>query len=323
MLRREFLAGSGALAAAIVAGRTTAAPVWPSRAVRFVYPYAAGSAGDVGARLLSQRLVEALHQQFVVENHVGANGALAAERVARAEPDGYTFFYATLPQIAILPAMNKVPYDPVRDFVPVSVAVNTHFALVVHPSLPVRTVREFVDYVRARPGQLAYAQGGTGSTSQLSMAMFLHRAGLRMIDVGYKGNAPAINDVIAGHVPAMSSLFGDAWQQAKSGAIRMLAVTSEQRLPQAPDVPTLAESGFPGFQAAAWHGLLAPARTPTAIVDRLSAEVVRIVGDKKFRERLLEAGLEPVVNTPGEFVRMIAADLPLWSDTVRAAGLRS
>jgi tripartite-type tricarboxylate transporter receptor subunit TctC len=155
------------------------------------------------------------------------------------------------------------------------------------------------------------------------MAMFLHRAGLRMIDVGYKGNAPAINDVIAGHVPAMSSLFGDAWQQAKSGAIRMLAVTSEQRLPQAPDVPTLSESGFPGFQAAAWHGLLAPARTPPAIVDRLSAEVIRIVGDKKFQERLLEVGLEPVGNTPAEFARMIAADLLLWFDAVRAAGLRS
>src|SRR5262245_53930350 len=154
MLRREFLAGSGALAAAIVAGRTTAAPVWPSRAVRFVYPYAAGSAGDVGARLLSQRLVEALHQQFVVENHVGANGALAAERVARAEPDGYTFFYATLPQIAILPAMNKVPYDPVRDFVPVSAAVTTYLALVVHPSMPARPLKDFVDYVRAHPGQL-------------------------------------------------------------------------------------------------------------------------------------------------------------------------
>jgi len=321
MRRREFLSGSLGLAAAIVARRATAAADWPSRPVRVLYPYAAGSAGDIGARLLSQRLEEVFRQPFVVENRVGANGALAAEAVAHAEPDGHTLFYGTLPQIAILPAMNKVPYDPIRDFSPVSAAVTTHLALIVHPALPVKTVEEFVAYIRARPDQLAFAEGGTGSATQLSMVMFLHRAGLRMIDVGYKGNAPAINDVVAGHVPAMSSLFGDAWQQAKSGAVRMLAVTSEQRLPQAPDVPTLAECGFPGFRAAAWHGLLAPVRTLPAIVDRLSSEVVRIVADEKFQARLLQIGLEPVGNTAPEFAKMIAADIPLWSDAVKTAGL--
>jgi tripartite-type tricarboxylate transporter receptor subunit TctC len=322
MLRREFLSSSLLLASVCIAGQVNGAETdWPSKSVRIIYPYSAGSVGDATARLLAQRLSEVFHKPFVVENRLGANGTIAVEAVAHAEPDGHTLLYATTPQIAISPAISRVRYDPIADLVPISTINTSPFALIVHPSLPVKTVEEFISYVRARPHQLAYAEGGVGSINQLAMALFLRRAGLQMIDVGYKGNSLALNDVIAGHVIAMCSLFGDALPQAESGAVRMLAVTSERRVRKAPDVPSLAESGFVAFRAESWHGLMAPAHTPPKIVDRIAAEVVRAVRDKEFANRLTEFGLDPVGNTPREFAELIAADIQMWAEAVMVAGI--
>jgi tripartite-type tricarboxylate transporter receptor subunit TctC len=322
MLRREFLSGALLLGAACMTGPVAGAEtVWPSKPVRIIYPYSAGSVGDATARLLAQRLSEVFHQPFIVENRLGANGAIATEAVARAEPDGYTLLYAMTPQIAISPALSRVRYDPIADFVPISTINTSAFALIVHPSLPVKTVEDFIAYVRTRPNQLAYAEGGVGSINQLAMVSFLRRAGLEMIDVGYKGNSLALNDVIAGHVVAMCSLFGDALQQARSGAVRMLAVTSERRLQEAPDVPALAESGLSGFRAESWHGLMAPAHTPPKIVDRIATEIVRAVRDREFAERLTEFGLDPVGTTPHEFAALIAADIQRWAEAVKVAGI--
>jgi tripartite-type tricarboxylate transporter receptor subunit TctC len=323
MFRREFLSGSLALAAASAAGPVHAGAEanWPSRPVRIVYPYSAGSIGDATARLLAQRFSEVFHQPFFVENRLGANGTIAAEAVAHAAPDGHTLFYALTPQIAISPAISKQRYDPIADFVPISTINTSPFALIVHPSLPVTTVEQFIEYVGVRPDQLAFAEGGVGSINQLAMILFLRRAGIQMIDVGYKGNALALTDVVSGHVAAMFSLFGDALQQTKSGMVRMLAVTSERRLSKAPNVPSLAESGFSGFRAESWHGLMAPAHTPQKIVDRIADEVVRVVRDKGFAERLMEFGLDPVGNTPREFADLIAADMQMWAEAVRVAKL--
>src|SRR5713101_226678 len=242
---------------------------WPQKPVRIIYPYAAGSAGDAAARLTAQRLGEVFGQPFSVENRVGANGALAAEAVARSPADGHTLFWAASPQISIAPAMKTLSYDPVKDFAPIS-AVNTHtFVLVVNPRLPARTLAEFVGYVRAQPDKLAYAEGSVGSVGHLAMALFLKRAGLEMTNVSYRGNAPALTDVIAGHLPTMFSNLSDALPHAATGAVRLLAVSSDKRAPQIPDVPTVAESGFPGFNVLTWNGLMAPAATPNAIVDRI------------------------------------------------------
>jgi tripartite-type tricarboxylate transporter receptor subunit TctC len=319
MLNRRLLL---ALIALTAFAAPAAAADWPQKPVRIIYPYAAGSAGDAAARLLAQRLSDAFGQAVIVENRVGANGTLAAQAVARAPADGYTLFWAATPQIAISPAVTKVPYDPVKDFAPISAVLTNTWVLVVNTQMPVRTVAEFVDYVRARPTKLVYAEGGVGSVGHLAMAMFLKRAGLEMTSVSYQGNAPALNDVIAGHVPTMFSVVGDAIPHGASSNIRLLAVSGEKRSPQLPDIPTISESGFPGFRANAWNGLMAPAGTPKAIVDRIAVEVGRVVKDQKFVERLSSFGIEPVGNSPAEFAAMISEDIALWTEALRIAGVK-
>jgi tripartite-type tricarboxylate transporter receptor subunit TctC len=315
--RRVFLAS---IAFTAFAGRA-AAGEWPQRPVRVIYPYVAGSSGDVGARMLAEKLGEAFGQSFVVENRVGANGTLAAQAVARAAPDGYTIFSAAIPQIAIAPAMGKVPYDPVKDFAPISAFLTNSLVLVVNRQMPVTSVAEFIAHVRARPGQLVYAHGGVGSVSHLSMAIFLKRAGLEMGAVAYQGTPPALNDVVAGHVPAAFTLLGDALAHAANGSIRLLAVSTEKRAPQVPEIPTVGESGFPGYRAVTWVGLLAPAGTPKPIIEQIAAAVGAIVREQKFADRLRSMGADPLGNGPEEFAAMIAADTALWAQGVKVAGV--
>lgn len=317
MLNRRSFIASIALAAL---AQPAVATDWPRRTIRIVYPYAAGSVGDATARLLAQRLAEILGQPVIIENRVGANGTLAARSVARAPVDGYTLFWATTPQIAISPVMTEVPYDPVKDFTPISAVLINTWVLVVNPQMPVNTLAEFVDYVRARPN-LVYAQGGVGSVGHLAMAMFLKRAGVDMAGVSYQGNDLALNDVIAGHVPTMFSIIGDAVPHIESGSVRALAVTGDRRSQQLPDVPTVGESGFPGFAARAWNGLMAPAGTPNSVVKRIAMEVGRLAKEQNFQEKLRNLGVEAVGSSPDEFAAMIAADVALWAGAVRIAGL--
>jgi len=219
--------------------------------------------------------------------------------------------------------MMNVPYDPVKDFVPISAVSLNGFALVVNAKVPVNTVLEFVDYVRDQSKGFAYAEGGTGSIGHLAMVLLLDRAGLSGTNVSYKGNVPALTDVIAGHLPAMFALLGDALSQAESGAIRLLAVSSAQRSLQAPQVPTIAESGFPGFNATSWWGLMAPAGTPQPIVDRIAVEVGHMMKDPKIVAQLANFAIEPLGNTPAEFAAMISADVKLWAEAVKLAGLQA
>jgi tripartite-type tricarboxylate transporter receptor subunit TctC len=314
---------AGLLAIATLALSTeTQAQDWPQRPVRILVPYAAGGNSDSMARLAAQRLSEAFGQQFVIENRVGGNGALAGETVARATPDGYTLLWAVQPPLTIFPAMTKVPYDSQKDFAPISVVGTNPFVLVVNKDVPAKSVAEFVAWVKSQPGRLSYAEGSAGSLTHLSMALFLKRAGLEMTNVSYRGNAPALTDVIAGHLPAMFSNLSDALPHAQGGAIRILAVSSEARVSQVPDVPTVAESGYPGYKAVTWNGLMAPSSTPKPIVDKIAGEIAKASKDPAFVDKLTKLGADPSGITPAQFAELVSADLKLWAEAVAIAGVK-
>lgn len=298
------------------------AQVWPQKPVTVIVPFAAGGNTDGIARMAAQRLSEAFGKNFVVENRPGAGGAIAAEMVKRAAPDGYTVFIAALPVMAVVPAMSKVRYDSQKDFAPISNIGTNPFALVVNKDIPVKTLREFVDYVRASKATLAYGSAGVGSLNHLSMALFLKRAGLEMTHVPYKGNAPALSDVVAGHIPVMFSNLSDALSQAAGGNVRMIAISSEKRSALAADVPTVAESGYPDFNVLTWNGLMAPAGTPPEIIDLMAKELATAVKDPKFAAQLVGYGVDPLGDTPAEYAAMLAKDIRLWAEAVEIAGVK-
>ena len=319
--QKVFLA-SLVVVAAVVAGEPAWSQVWPQKPVRIVVPFAPGGNTDGIARLIAQPLGETFGQLFVVENRPGAAGAIAAEAVARAPADGQTLLMGTPSQIAIIPAMTKTPYDPVKDLAPISVVGTNPYVLVVHAGIPVRTLAELAAYARRQPDKLAYAAPVFGGLSHLSMLLFLKRAGLEMTPVSYKGGAAPLADVVAGHVPIYFATLSEAVSQARGGAIRLLAVSSENRVPQIADVPTFAEFGFPGFKVLTWNGLMAPAGVPKETIDRIAKEVSRAVKDAKFAERLAAFGIDPLGNTPVEFAAMIAADIAMWSEAIKIAGVQ-
>lgn len=294
---------------------------WPDKPVTVVVPFAAGGNTDGIARMTAQHLSDAFGKQFVVENRPGAGGAIAADIVAKAKPDGYTLFLTALPVMAIVPVINKVRYDSLKDFTPISNVATNAFVLVVNKDLPIKTLAEFVAYVKARQGQLSYGSAGIGSLNHLSMALFLKRAGLEMTHVPYKGNAPALSDVVAGHIPAMFSNLSDALPQAKGGTVRMLAVSSKDRSPQATDVPTVAESGYAGFNVLTWNGLMGPANLPQAIVDKIAGEMAKAVKQPDFSQRLDKFGVEPLGNTPAQYKAMLAEDIDNWARALKLAGI--
>jgi tripartite-type tricarboxylate transporter receptor subunit TctC len=298
------------------------AQVWPERPVTVIVPFAAGGNTDGIARMAAERLSEIFDKQFLVENRPGAGGAIAAELVAKSQPDGYTLFIAALPVMAIVPAINSVRYDPQKDFAPISNIATNPFVLVVNKDIPVKTLPEFVAYVRARKGQLPYGSAGVGSLNHLSMALFLNRAELEMIHVPYKGNAPALADVVAGHIPAMFSNLSDALPQATAGNVRMLAVSSAARSPLALQVPTVAESGYPKFNVLTWNGLMAPAGTPQEIINRIAREMAIAVKEPKFSAQLVKFGVDPLGNTPAEYKAMLASDIEIWAKAVELAGVK-
>jgi len=294
---------------------------WPQRQVRIVVPYAPGGVTDDAARFVARHLGEAFGQPFVVENRPGASGAIAAEAVARSPADGYTLFLASLPQIAIMPVTVKTSFDPLRDVVPISAIATNPLVLTVHPSLPVKSVADFVAYARDQGGQLTYAALGVGSITHLVMALFLKRAGIEMTPVMYKGGAPAVTDLLAGHVKVHFATVSGVVPYATGDLLRLLAVSGAQRVSQLPNVPTVSESGYPGFKVLSWTGLMAPAGTPKEIVDRIAREVARAAKNPQASAPLAAVGLDPLGNTPEEFAAMIAADIPLWAEAVKIAGV--
>jgi tripartite-type tricarboxylate transporter receptor subunit TctC len=295
---------------------------WPERPVKIVVPFAPGGNSDSIARMIAQRFGEVFKQQFVVENRAGAGGIIAAESVAHPPGDGYTLLMASPSQMTIAPVTTKIPYDPVKDFARVGVIGANPLVLIVPSGVATSTVAELVDYVRSRPGTLAYGTAGVGSIAHLTAVMFLKRAGLDMISVTYKGGAPALADVIAGRLSMYFANLSEALPHATNDAVRLLAITGELRTPRLPNVPTLNESGLPRFKSETWNGLVAPAGTSQEIIGRMSDEISRAVKDPAFSRRLVAIGVNPVGNTPAEFAGLIAADTALWAEAAEIAGVR-
>lgn len=295
---------------------------YPSKPVRVVVPFAAGGNTDGIARITSERLTAALGQQFVVENRPGAGGGIAADLVAKSPADGYTLFVSALGQLAILPFISKVTYDPIKDFAPVSNVGENAFILGVHTSLPARTLKEFVDHVKANAGKLAYASGGSGSVSHLSGALFVTRAALDMTHVPYKGGAPAVADLVGGQVHMYFGNYSDMVPHSQAGKIRLLGISSLKRDARLPDVPTIAESGYPGFRTVTWNGFVAPAGTPREIINRLSGEIQKAAKEPAFIERLQRLGVESVGSTPEQFSATIREDVKFWGDAAKSANVK-
>lgn len=295
---------------------------YPTRAVRLVVPSSPGGGTDISARILAPQLTQFLGQQVVVENRPGAGTMIGGEAVARAAPDGYTLLMG-ISTLAINPAMyKKVPYDALKDLAPISQAVSLSNVLVVHPSLPARSVKEFVALVKPRPGQINFASAGVGTSPHLSMELFLVMTGLKMLHVPYKGSGPGVTDLIAGHVPAMMPNMLSAQPHIKSGRLRALGVTGSKRAPGADDIPTIAEAGVPGYEAVQWYGVLAPAGTPRDIISKLHTGVVRALQNPEVRQRLLNDGAEPIGSSPEEFAIYLRRETAKWAKVTQAAGIR-
>jgi tripartite-type tricarboxylate transporter receptor subunit TctC len=292
---------------------------WPQKPVKVIVPFPPGGVTDSLARITADWLTPRLGQPVVAENRPGASGAIAAELVARADADGYTLFSAATPQLAIVPHVQKVSYDPLKDFAPISIVGTNPFALGCNEKLPVKTLAELVSYAKQRPGQLSFASPGAGSVGHLTMALFLARAGLKMEAVLYKGGGPAMADMVAGHVPCYFGNLNEIIPHAGSGRIRVLAVSGERRAPQLPQVPTVAEQGYPGFRTLTWNGYVAPGATPRDIVERIAREIAAGCKDAAFVERLNKIGVDAVCSTPAEFSQAVREDLATWKEAVQAA----
>jgi tripartite-type tricarboxylate transporter receptor subunit TctC len=301
---------------------TGVAAAWPERPVRIIVPFAAGGNTDLIARMTGEHLSKAFGQQFVIENRPGAGGVPAAEAVARAEPDGYTLMIAATPQLVIAPALQKVGFDSTQDFTPIKNVGTNAFVMVVHESVPANTLSELIAYARANKGKLSYASAGLGSISHLASAMLFQRAGVEATHVPYKGNAPALNDVRAGHVSLMFANLSEALAQAQNPNLRLLAVTSRAKLDQLPSVPTVAESGFPDFETITWNGLIGPKGLPPEIVQQIAKSLAGHLATPAVGERLRQLGVEPDLGTSADYAERIRRELPLWAEAVRAAGLK-
>lgn len=294
---------------------------YPVRPLRLVVPFTPAGATDVCARLLGEELGRRLGQPVVIENRPGAGGNIGAQLVAHAAPDGYTLLMAPASIYAIAMTLYREPgFDIARDFVPVSTVVNAPHVLIVHPSVPASNLKALLALAREKPGELTIASQGTGTVSHLEAAMLQQMAGIELTHVPYKGSAPALLDLLGGRVLIMFDSIASAMPQIRAGKVRAIAVAAEKRASVLPEVPTVAESGLPGYRAESWLGVLVPARTPQPVVDRLNREIIALLADAKVRQTLVERGFEPQSSTSEQFIQRIRADLLAWAKVVKASG---
>ena len=311
-----------AIAAATGAAAQQTTPPWPSKPIRMIVASAAGGILDTVGRLVATRMADSVGQPVVVENRAGAGGILGTEAGAKAPPDGYTIVKVATSH-AINPSLYpKMPYDTVRDLVAVSHTVNLTNILVVHPSVPANTVQELIALARAKPKTLTFGSAGNGQSNHLSGEIFKSMTGIDLVHIPYKGSAPALTDVIAGNASMMFVDILSALPHVKAGRLRALGVTGFKRSPAAPDIPTVAESGVPGFNGSTWLGLVAPAGTPPAIVARLSAETSKALNAPEVRERLLAQGVEPVGSSPEQFAAHLETEMQRYAAAVKASGAK-
>ena len=314
---------AAAMAGALLATSGTAlAQAYPNKPVRIVVPYPAGGNTDGIARITADVMTRQLGQQFVVENRAGAGGQIASEFVKGQPADGYTMMMSALGVFAVVPHLQKVAFDPVKDFAPVSIIGINSFVLAVHPSMGVKSVKELVDLAKKNPGKFSYASGGNGSISHLSGAMFVSRAGLDMVHVPYKGGGPAIADLVAGQVNVYFGNFAEVVPQARGGRVVMLGVSSPGRDKQLPEMPPIADT-YPNFRTVTWNGLVAPAGTPREAIDRVSSEANKAAKDPATAERFLKIGVEPWGSTPEEFADSIRKDFEQYRDVIRSANIKA
>lgn len=300
---------------------TAVAQPYPNKPIRFMVGFPPGGTNDIVARALAQKLTENMGQSLVVENRGGANTAIATELMARAAPDGYIILL-NAPGHATNPALMKLSFDPVRDFAFISLVAESQNLVAAHPSFPPQGVQELIAFSRKRPGEINYASSGTGTTVHLSAELFQYMAGVKWVHIPYKGGGPAVIELIAGHTSLMFGNVPTVIQHARSGKLRPLAVTGARRSSAAPDIPTVAESGLPGFEVTNWYGVSAPARTPRAIVEQLHGEIVRALNSPDLRERLISQGADPVGNTPEQYTAYIRNEIAKWAKVIQAAGIK-
>ncbi len=324
-----YARGLAATAAGAIAAALALAPCvdalaqgWPARPLRLVVSFAPGGANDLLGRAIAAQIGEGLGQPVLVENRAGAGGAVGTESVARAQPDGHTLLLGTASAFAIIPNLSKPPYDPVRDFAPIAPFATLNYVVLAHPRVPARSVAELVALARRSPGRLNFASSGNGSAPHLAVELFMSMAGVKMTHVPYKGGSPALAALMSGEVDLMFDTFITAQPHVKSGRTRPLAVTSARRAATFPDLPTVAESGLPGYESGNWFALFAPAGTPGPVVDRLAREVARAGALPAFRERLLAQGAEPLAGTPESLAALVRSESARYAKLIREAGIR-
>lgn len=307
--------------AAVAASPLAHAQTYPSKPIRFLVGFPPAGTNDIVARLVAQKVSEQVGQTLIVENRGGANTAIATELGARATPDGYTILL-NAPGHATNPALMKLNFDPVKDFAFVTLIAEAPNLIVVHPSLPARTVKELIAVSKKNPGQINFGSSGTGTTVHLSAELFQHMTGVKWVHIPYKGGGPAVIELMAGQTQIYFGNLPTVIGYARAGKLRPIAVTGSKRAASTPDIPTVAESGVPGFDVTAWYGVSVPAKTPKAVVDRLNTEFVNAIRAPDLRDRLVKAGADPVGNTPEQYAAFVQNEIAKWGKVIKAAGIK-
>jgi tripartite-type tricarboxylate transporter receptor subunit TctC len=316
--RSYLLILPAALAIVLTGSAAAQEGAYPTKPIRMIVPYPPGGGTDIVSRHIARKLAERLGQQIVVDNRGGAGGLIGSEAAARGTPDGYTIAMIAA-SYTVNPSLHKLPYDPVNDIAPVSMVGTSPSLVAVHPSTSIKGIKDLISYAKANPGRLNYGSSGQGGNTHLTTELFMLMAGVEMTHVPYKGNGPAVVALVAGEVQVLFGSMLSILPQVKIGKLRPLAVTGARRSPAVPDLPTVAESGVPGYEAASWYGIAGPGGMPRGIVARLNAELGRIAADPDIKERLVREGLEPQHTTPAEFTQVITQDIVKWSKVIKAA----
>jgi tripartite-type tricarboxylate transporter receptor subunit TctC len=304
-----------------IAGPIAAQQIYPSKPIRFITPYPAAGGNDILARLIGQKLTESWGQQVVVENRPGGNTVIGTEVVAKSPPDGYTIIMTTSSHV-IMPSLLRLPFDPIKDFAAVATVAGTELLLVIHPSVPANTLQEFIALAKAKPGQLSYGTGGSGNPNHLAAVLLEILAGIKMQHVPYRGAAPIIADLMGGQVQLSFLSLINVESQIKSGRLKAIAVSGDNRMSALPRVPTFTEAGLPNMDIKQWYGVLAPAGTPRAIIDKLANEIARILAMLDVQAKLAQQGADPLITTPDQFAAQMRADLARYAKTIKTANIK-